>query len=56
MTLVIHRQDGTVDNVPVICRLDTQDEVEMLTLAVCSTFCKGVYCWRSGLVTNLRTF
>ena len=28
MTLVIH-QDGTVDNVPVICRLDTQDEVEM---------------------------
>ena len=29
MTLVIHRQDGTVDNVPVICRLDTQDEVEM---------------------------
>ncbi len=29
MTLVMNRQDGTVDNVPVICRLDTQDEVEM---------------------------
>ena len=29
MTLVIHRKDGTVDKAPVICRLDTADEVKM---------------------------
>ncbi len=29
MTLVIHRQDGTVDKANVICRLDTADEVLM---------------------------
>lgn len=29
MTLVIHRQDSSVDKVPVICRLDTADEVKM---------------------------
>lgn len=29
MTLVIHRLDGTVDRAPVICRLDTADEVKM---------------------------
>ncbi len=29
MTLVIHRKDGTVDRVPVTCRLDTADEVLM---------------------------
>jgi aconitate hydratase len=27
LTLVIHRADGTVDRVPVMCRIDTQDEV-----------------------------
>jgi aconitate hydratase len=27
LTLVIHRPDGTVDSVPVICRIDTVDEV-----------------------------
>ena len=27
LTLVIHRADGTVDRVPVLCRIDTQDEV-----------------------------
>ena len=29
MTLVIHRKDGSVDKAPVICRLDTADEVKM---------------------------
>lgn len=29
MTLVINRQDGSVDNVDLIVRLDTEDEVEM---------------------------
>ena len=29
MTLVINRTDGTVDKAPVICRLDTADEVKM---------------------------
>lgn len=29
MTLVIHRLDGTEDRAPVICRLDTADEVKM---------------------------
>ena len=29
MTLVIHRKDGAVDKAPVICRLDTADEVKM---------------------------
>jgi aconitate hydratase len=27
LTLVIHRANGTVDRVPVLCRIDTQDEV-----------------------------
>ena len=27
MTLVIHRPDGTIQNVPLICRIDTADEV-----------------------------
>ena len=27
MTLVIHRPDGTAEEVPVLCRVDTQDEV-----------------------------
>ena len=27
LSLVIHRPDGTVDTVPVICRIDTVDEV-----------------------------
>ncbi len=27
LTLVIHRTNGTVDKVPVLCRVDTQDEV-----------------------------
>ena len=27
MTLVIHRPDGSVERVPVLCRVDTQDEV-----------------------------
>ena len=27
LTLAIHRADGTVDRVPVLCRIDTQDEV-----------------------------
>ena len=26
---MIHRKDGTVDKTPVICRLDTADEVKM---------------------------
>ena len=29
MKLVIHRKDGSVDKAPVICRLDTADEVKM---------------------------
>lgn len=29
MTLVIHRRDGSVEKAPVICRLDTADEVKM---------------------------
>ncbi|WP_296236405.1 Fe/S-dependent 2-methylisocitrate dehydratase AcnD [Psychrobacter sp. UBA5136] len=29
MTLVIHRRNGRVDKAPVICRLDTADEVKM---------------------------
>lgn len=29
LTLVIHRKDGTVDKVPVLCRLDTDREVEI---------------------------
>ena len=29
MTLVIHRRNGSVDKAPVICRLDTADEVKM---------------------------
>ncbi|WP_296245604.1 MULTISPECIES: Fe/S-dependent 2-methylisocitrate dehydratase AcnD [unclassified Psychrobacter] len=29
MTLVIHRIDGSIDKAPVICRLDTADEVKM---------------------------
>jgi aconitate hydratase len=28
LTLVIHREDGQVDHVPVLCRVDTADEVE----------------------------
>lgn len=28
MTLVIHRQNGEIDKVPMICRLDTEEEVE----------------------------
>jgi aconitate hydratase len=28
LTLVIHREDGRVDHVPVLCRVDTADEVE----------------------------
>ena len=28
LTLVIHREDGRVDEVPVLCRVDTADEVE----------------------------
>jgi aconitate hydratase len=27
LTLVIHRPNGTVDTVPVLCRVDTIDEV-----------------------------
>ena len=27
LSLVIHRPDGKVDTVPVICRIDTVDEV-----------------------------
>jgi len=30
LTLVIHRANGTVDRVPVLCRVDTLDEVEYL--------------------------
>ena len=29
MTLIIHRLDGSVDKTPVICRLDTADELKM---------------------------
>jgi aconitate hydratase len=28
MTLVIHRAEGGIDKVPVLCRVDTLDEVE----------------------------
>ncbi|HUI17079.1 MAG TPA: aconitate hydratase, partial [Alphaproteobacteria bacterium] len=28
LTLVVHRQNGQSENVPVVCRIDTQDEVE----------------------------
>ena len=28
LTLVIHREDGRAEEVPVLCRVDTADEVE----------------------------
>jgi len=28
LTLVIHRQNGQSENVPVLCRIETQDEVD----------------------------